>query len=668
MPSPCCSPPRSSAAPTGQLISVIVREAPGAGDLPEQLVEQSGGTVGRQLSIINGFTADVPVSAVEWLDDSPAIEEVTPNAPLKLQADNYNPGSDLGSIDHTTKVMGATKYWQAGFTGRGVDVAIVDSGVSPVAGLNGKGKVVRGPDLSFESQAPNLRYLDSFGHGTFMAGLIAGYERGEANRDYDGVAPGARIVSIKVADAHGATDVSQVIAAIDWVVQYGHSGGLNVRVLNLSFGTYSTQPYALDPLAFAAEVAWHHGIFVVVAAGNDSGNSGRLMDPAVDPYVMAVGAADPNGTVSVQDDTLLAFSARGDGIRNPDLVAPGKSLQGLRVPGSYIDVAYPGGRINDRFFRGSGTSQSAALVSGAAALVIQQRPEITPDELKALLTSTAQELPAADARGQGAGMIDLREALNTPTAPAQQTWPHSTGNGSLEKARGGNHLVRDGVALKGERDIFGRRFRSSSMAASAAAGTSWSGGTWNRSTWSGNEWSGNEWSANEWSGTSWSGNEWSANEWSANEWSANEWSGNEWSANEWSANEWSANEWSANEWSPANGPRTPGPPTSGSASSGRTSADDHAAGRASAPRHHHPGGPGLVLHWPALRRRHLALPGRRAGDARPGQSDHPPALARRGRLLRHRDQGRPPPLPAWRPLVLAQRGSARHRPLLRRAG
>ncbi len=503
----------------GQLISVIVRESPSAGGLAQRLVEASGGTVGQRLSIINGFEAKVPAGAVEWLDDSPAVEAVTPNTPLQLQGENYNPGADIGSMQQTDKVIGATRYWQAGFTGRGVDVAIIDSGVSPVDGLEKTGKVVRGPDLSFESQAPNLRYLDTFGHGTFMAGLIAASNGGGEGQDYDGVAPGARIVSIKVADAHGATDVSQVIAAIDWVVQYGHSNGLNVRVLNLSFGTYSAQSYALDPLAYAAEIAWHAGIFVVVSAGNDSGSSGRLMDPAMDPFVMAVGAEDPNGTVSVRDDTLLAFSARGDGTRNPDLAAPGKSLQGLRVPGSYIDVTYPSGRINDRYFRGSGTSQAAALVSGAAALVIQQRPGITPDELKALLTSTAEELPAADARGQGAGMISLRKVLRTETAPAKQAWARSTGRGSLEKARGGQHLVLDCVALEGERDIFGRTFNSAAMARAARAGRSWTGGVWNRSQWSGNEWSANEWSANEWSGNSWSGNEWSANEWSANEWS-----------------------------------------------------------------------------------------------------------------------------------------------------
>jgi serine protease AprX len=388
-----------------------------------------------------------------------------------------------------------------------------------------------------------------------MAGLIAGHEPGapvnpgQQNSGYAGIAPGARIISIKVANAHGATDVSQVIAAIDWVIQHRRDNGMNIRVLNLSFGTYSSQPYVLDPLAFAAEAAWHAGIFVVVSAGNNAPPSGRLMNPAMDPFLMAVGASDPAGTVPPKDDVLLASSARGDGIRNPDLVAPGRSIQGLRVPNSYVDMTYPGGRIDARFFRGSGTSQAAAIVSGAAALVIQQRPGITPDGLKALLTSTATRLPAADARGQGAGMLNLAAAASARTPISIQAFARSAGTGTLEGARGINHLILDGVVLEGERDIFGQPFNSAAIAAQTLAGTTWSGGTWNGSVWTGPGWAGNEWSSVSWTGTAWSGNEWSGNEWSANEWSGNEWSANEWSGNEWSGNEWSANEWSANEWS-----------------------------------------------------------------------------------------------------------------------
>ena len=539
----------------GALISVIVREAPGAGTLPEQLVESSGGSVTLPLPIIDGFAAEVPRHAIARIAADPAVVSITPNASLQLQGGAYSPGSDVGSMHSTTRLIGANAYWAGGFTGSGVDVAIIDSGVSPVRGLDEAGKIIRGPDISFESQAPNLRYLDTFGHGTFMAGLIAGRDPGapvnpgQALRGYSGVAPGARVVSVKVADARGATDISQVIAAIDWVVQHRRDAGLNIRVLNLSFGTYGAQPYALDPLAFAAEVAWHSGVFVVVSAGNNAPESGRLMNPAMDPFVMAVGAADPNGTVPTSDDVLLSSSARGDGIRNPDLVAPGRSLQGLRVPGSFIDITFPAARITDRFFRGSGTSQAAAIVSGAAALVIQQRPQITPDELKALLTSTADDLLAADVRGQGAGILNLAAAFRTPTAPSIQAWARSTGTGSLELARGRNHLVLDGVTLEGERDIFGAPFDSAAMAAPTLAGTTWTDGTWNGSVWTGPGWAGNEWSTIEWSSLSWAGNEWSSYTWSGNEWSGSEWSANEWSANEWSASEWSANEWSGSEWS-----------------------------------------------------------------------------------------------------------------------
>src|SRR5437588_4166766 len=207
-----------------------------------------------------------------------------------------------------------------------------------------------------------------------MAGLIAGKDAGadvnNPGSSYLGIAPDARIVNVKVGAANGAVDVSQIIAGIDWVVQHRRDNGLNIRVLNLSLGTHSSQGYRSDPLAFAAEVAWHSGIVVVAAAGNDGSAAGSLNDPAYDPYLLAVGAsANSQRSISTGTGYIPGFSNFGDGNRNPDVVAPGVHLQGLRVPGSYIDQRFPGAAFGERFFRGSGTSESTALASGAAALI-----------------------------------------------------------------------------------------------------------------------------------------------------------------------------------------------------------------------------------------------------------------------------------------------------------
>ena len=214
-----------------------------------------------------------------------------------------------------------------------------------------------------------------------MSSIIAGRDSATTgtgsgdSSNFVGMAPDARIVSIKVADAKGQTDVSQAIAAIDWVVQNRNKNGLNIRVLNMSFGTDGVQDYVLDPLAYAAEQAWHKGIVVVVAVGNEGFGTGKVNNPAYNPFLIAVGSNNANGTATTADDVVSAFSNDGDGTRNPDLVAPGERCVGLRSAGSYLDTTYPAARIGDRLFRGSGTSQAAAVVSGAAALLIQQRPD-----------------------------------------------------------------------------------------------------------------------------------------------------------------------------------------------------------------------------------------------------------------------------------------------------
>jgi hypothetical protein len=542
-------PPAAATAAPDHLVPVIVRGQEGSVDVAERLVLDAGGTVGRRISIIDGFAAEVPIGELGRLDGSRAITSVTPDATVRLlgNVDGIDPDKHPGSWLKVARNTKLREMWQRGWTGDGIDVALIDSGVAPVPGIDVQ--VVNGPDLSFDSQASNLTQVDTYGHGTHMAGLIAGRDAwippGKEDEEYDhafvGAAPGARIVSIKVASSDGATDVSQVIAAIDWVVQHRNSEGLNIRVLNLSFGTDGTQDYTLDPLAYAAEVAWLHGIVVVVAAGNSGFGTPQLNNPAYDPYVIAVGGDDTRGTDDPKDDVIPSWQTRGNAIRHPDLVAPGKSIISLRDPGSVVDDANPNARIGtSRFIRGSGSSQAAAIVSGAVATLLDQHPELTPDQVKALLMQTSVPLPNADPVAQGAGLINMhraREAKVSTVADAVQTWPRSTGLGSLQLARGTVVTEDEGVILDGERTIFGDTWDAGTWAASSWDGTTWSGGEWNARTWSGDCWCGSSWSARTWSARTWSGNSWSARTWSGRTWSARTWSGSGWSAGSWGADD-----------------------------------------------------------------------------------------------------------------------------------
>ncbi len=447
---------------------------------------------------------------------------------------SYAPRSDGYSMANLTAQIGASAWWNAGYTGAGVEVAVIDTGVSAVPALSGAGKVVYGPDFSLEPHSAALAKLDGYGHGTFMAGLIAGhspslsapYSRAPAGA-YRGVAPDARIVSVKVGASDGAVEVSQVIAAIDWVVAHAHDPGFNIRVINLSYGTVAGESYTVDPLAYAAEQASRHGIVVVAAAGNTGDRRGTgapgLADPAYDPYLIAVGGYDTNGTATVRDDSVGSYSASANDAtaRRPDLVAPGSHLQGLRVPGSYIAERNPQGLLGHDYLRGSGTSEATAITAGAVALILQRYPTLTPDQVKQFIEQDARKLPGAGELVQGSGELDLGAmladaprgfakpprlaaaalvaplqpadpptyALQGPPAPAPH-YPDSRGAGSLEPSGAGGGI-----------EILGRLFE-------LGAGPGWSGNSWSGNSWSGNSWSGNSWSGNSWSGSSWASKEW----------------------------------------------------------------------------------------------------------------------------------------------------------------
>ena len=421
------------------------------------------------------------------------------------------------TLPGVAQAIGAPAAWAAGYDGAGVDVAVVDTGVDAVLGLASAGKVVDAIDLSFDATSPSVRYRDAFGHGTHMSGIIAGDSSGGPLTA--GVAPKARIVNVKIGAGDGAVDVSQVIAALDWVVQNRTANGRNIRVISLSYDTDATTDYITDPLSHAVENAWKAGIVVVVSGGNDGRGAKTLGNPARNPFVIAVGG-------STWDSQRLTFkiptwSSTGDGVRNPDFVAPGDLVAGLRVPGSYLDTTFPAARVYDvqtctNLFRGSGTSQAAAAVSGAAAILLQQRPSLTPDQVKALLASTAKPM-GMPVTQQGSGMINVGVAMLAPTPATTQTFTRSTGTGLLEAARGTYHVANSATdVLTGEYDAFLSSFSTSGWATASNNRTAWSNltfdgaGRFATGSWQGSSWSGSSWSGSSWSGSSWSGAKWTS--------------------------------------------------------------------------------------------------------------------------------------------------------------
>ena len=478
-----------------------------------------------------------PASAAKPVKDDPPVSDGAPSC------DGFAGTTTLHDVN---VAIGADAFHnlkgKSAITGSGIDVAVIDTGVNLV-GIN---EILDGPDLSFDALEDNLRNRDLYGHGTNMAGIIAA-----GHGDYRGVAPGSRIVNVKVGAANGAVDVSQVIAGIDWVVQNRNEAGMNIRVINLAYGTDADVDYTTDPLTRAVENAWHNGIVVVVAGGNDGRGTHLLGNPAIDPFVIAVGASEiRNGAWKTP-----VFSSTGDGVRNPDLVAPGTSLLSLGVAGSYLADTHPDATCtgNDGllYLRGSGTSQGAAVVSGAVAMLLEDRPDLTPDQVKELLTSTATDLGDLENR-QGSGMIDLAAALNaaTPsTAAAAQTFTVADGTGTLEDARGTIYVGDDGDQLTGEMTAFGANFDSAAHAAAQNNGTAWTDQTWDGATWSGGTWSGATWSGATWSGATWSGATWSGATWSGATWSGATWSGATWSGATWSGATWSGATWSGATWS-----------------------------------------------------------------------------------------------------------------------
>ncbi len=500
-------PPGPAAAAAASRVIVRASSAAAAA----AAVRSVGGDVIALLPIADAVAARVPVGAQARLRRTVGGGAVTPDGRLRVQAGLPSGGTIPLPVSVYGAEVGAGRMKAKGVTGAGVTVALLDTGVAASPDFSGRlvqvtdsqtGKVSNCENLSGQSTC-----TDQYGHGTFLAGLIAGNGASSGGR-YVGVAPGAKILSIKVGGPDGSADVSNVLAGIQWAVTFRSQ--YKIKVLNLSLGTDSTSPWTTDPLNYAVERAWAAGITVVVSASNRGPTAGTISKPADDPYVITVGAVDDLATASRTDDMLPDFSGRGptaDGLAKPDVVAPGAHLVSLRAVGSTIDVLFPT-YVDTEYRQGSGTSMSAAVVSGVVALMLAAKPTMVPDRVKYALMNTAHPVATSSPTNQvGRGLVDAYAATyNAPAGTANAGLARSSGLGdpvSLDATRGG--VV---VRSKGPGALVVNAALTAQLLVWDPGGTTlgdWSAPTWVASPWYTAPWFGTVWYGDDWQGHNWEG-------------------------------------------------------------------------------------------------------------------------------------------------------------------
>jgi serine protease AprX len=487
---------------------------------PVQAVLSVGGTVLTRFHIINGVEAMIPAIEEPVLAAMPGIT-VTPDVSLTVESTTESTASHTPS-DAFLQETGATQLAAGGDTGQGVTVAVLDTGIDNLPDF--AGRLVGGVDLT----SGNNPYQDGYGHGTFVAGLIAG-NGASSNGQYSGEAPGASLVSVKVAGANGTTRLGTLISGLQWVAD--NRSAYNIKVVNISLGVQPSKSTVNNPLDQAVEAVWNAGIVVVASAGNAGPFNGTILSPGDDPLVITAGALDDMATPSVSDDEMNDFSSVGpttpDGWVKPDLVTSGRSVVSLAAPGSTIYNNYPSGRVGAANFAGSGTSFSAAITSGAAALVLAGNPGLSPDQVKARLLGTTSPGPVGNPFADGHGALNALAAANARPLnlgqSASNLKPPYQGTVSL--------------APSGPVDTWNTSLWSGAdWPQSPSNGWAWNGAQWNGGDWNGWAWNGGAWNAWAWNGAAWNGSSWSGSAWDGTPWNGSAWNG-AWGSN-WESRAW----------------------------------------------------------------------------------------------------------------------------------
>ncbi len=458
----------AGAHPDGS-VRVIAFRSHLKGDIAD-LVRSLGGAVVHDLDMIQAVAAEVPATAVSELTGSQLVRWVSLDGPVE-SSNKSGPSSPpvQNPSNYYLDTLNVRPVWNMGLRGEGIAIAVIDSGVHFAKDLQVDPSKAK-PDsrvlqqLAFSGNTNTSG--DIYGHGTLVAGIAAGSGY-VSNYLYTGVAPNANIIGLRVSDDAGMSYESDVVAAMQWV--FNNKATYNIRVVNMSLNTSTESSYHTSPISAAAEILWFNGVVVVASAGN-SGisplyNTVRAA-PANDPFIITVGATDEKGNATRSDDVMATFSAFGttvDGFAKPDILAPGRNIVSiLSTSASGWKSTYPDRVVmNGEYFRASGTSLSAPMVSGAAALLLQDEPNLTPDQVKFRLLNTGTTVG-------GYKYLDVYAAVTGTTTKSANT-----------------------------------KLTASQLLWTGSSPVTWNSVSWNSVSWNSVSWNSVSWNSVSWNSVSW---------------------------------------------------------------------------------------------------------------------------------------------------------------------
>ena len=488
---------------------------------------QANGVAYGSLPVVIGAAGAALPAAITAISLLPEVAEIDLDAVVHVHRPSGGSGSSftssalLSSLD--VQEINAPRVWQQGITGRGVNVAVIDSGVAEDLDLVQNGPRVLA-HLNFAGPT-NPQQLDPGGHGTHIAGTVAG-DGSRSAQQYMGVAPRANVIDVKVLDQNGNGRTSSLLAGLQWVI--GHRSQYNIRVANLSLGAPAQGSYISDPVAAATELAWRSGIVVVVASGNLGPNAGTVETPGTDPYVITVGSTDDQGLLALSNSALGWWSSWGtppDSTLKPDFVAPGRRVVAPLVPGSLIATRLADHIVvaanGSSYIRLTGTSMSTGVASGVVALMLERTPGLTPDQVKKILTTTTQPFgTAAMPQGAGSGLVDANAATFSGT--------RGTNNAGLRQA--------DALA----RTVYSGIYGVSPLAWKSLTylGTNWLAFTWLTLPWTPPAWDNIVWDNIAWDNIVWDNIAWDNIAWDNIAWDNIAWDSAEWNNIAWDNIAW----------------------------------------------------------------------------------------------------------------------------------